>query len=150
MTGKPNLLELTTEIVSSYAGRNSIAASDLPNLIARVHEALAAASSPSETPSAAEPAVPVKKSVTPDYIVCLEDGAKLKMLKRYIRTRYNLTPDEYRRKWGLPADYPMTAPNYSKTRSALALEIGLGRKPGEKTRRAAASAKTSKSTKSKR
>jgi predicted transcriptional regulator len=125
MTGTTNLLDLTTEIVASYAGRNSIAASELPSLIARVHEALASAASPVETPVAAEPAVPVKKSVTPDYIICLEDGAKLKMLKRYIRTRYNLSPDEYRRKWGLPSDYPMTALKYFKCCSSLSFEICL-------------------------
>lgn len=139
MTGRLNLLDLTTEIVASYAGNNALAASELPNLITRVHAALSGVTAPVETVEAQTPAVPVKKSVTPDYIICLEDGAKLKMLKRYIRTRYNLSPEEYRRKWGLPADYPMTAPNYSATRSKLARDIGLGQKaPKRKGRRAAA------------
>jgi predicted transcriptional regulator len=150
MDAQHRLLDLTTEIVASYAGNNSIAATELPSLIARVHGALAAATTPVETPEAAAPAVSIKKSVTPDYIVCLEDGAKLKMLKRYIRTRYNLSPDEYRRKWGLPSDYPMTAPNYSQRRSDLAREIGLGQKPtAKRKRRAAASAKSSKAVSAK-
>jgi predicted transcriptional regulator len=146
VTGQLNLLDLTTEIVASYAGNNAIAASELPNLIQRVHAALAGATTPAETAETPVPAVPIKKSVTPDYIICLEDGAKLKMLKRYIRTRYNLSPEEYRRKWGLPSDYPMTAPNYSATRSQLARDIGLGQKaPKRKGRRAAAArASTSK------
>jgi predicted transcriptional regulator len=145
MTRNLNLLDLTTEIVASYAGNNAIAASELPNLIARVHAALSGATAPVEAPEALIPAVPVKKSITPDYIICLEDGAKLKMLKRYIRTRYNLSPEDYRRKWGLPADYPMTAPNYSATRSQLARDIGLGQKaPKRKSRRAAAAVRTPK------
>ncbi len=140
MTGQLHLLDLTTEIVASYAGNNALAASELPNLIARVHAALSGVTAPAEpAPETLVPAVTIKKSVTPDYIICLEDGAKLKMLKRYIRTRYGLSPEEYRRKWGLPADYPMTAPNYSATRSKLARDIGLGQKaPKRKQRRAAA------------
>ncbi|AIB15068.1 transcriptional regulator (plasmid) [Azospirillum argentinense] len=124
-----DLVAMTGKIVASYVRSNQIAVNDLPNLIRIVHQSLSGTGRPVE-PEAVElrPAVPVKKSVMPDYIVCLEDGKKLKMLKRYLRTAYGMTPDEYRRKWGLPADYPMTAPNYAEQRSAFAKSIGLGKK----------------------
>jgi predicted transcriptional regulator len=125
------LLSLTTEIVSAFAGNNTVAAGDLPTLISSVFQALrTAGQAEAEKPAEAlVPAVPVKKSVTPEYIVCLEDGKKLKMLKRHLRTRYDMTPEAYRKRWGLPQDYPMVAPNYAAQRSALAKQIGLGRKP---------------------
>ncbi|MBO6518744.1 MAG: MucR family transcriptional regulator [Rhodospirillales bacterium] len=133
MTDQPtqtDLLELTSEIVSAHASNNTVAANDLPNIIKDVYSTLQNLGS--ETPPAErpQPAVPVKKSITPDYIVCLEDGKKLKMLKRHLKTSYNMTPEEYRERWGLPVDYPMVAPNYAKKRSSLAKKIGLGRKPG--------------------
>jgi predicted transcriptional regulator len=125
-------LNLVSELVSAYVSKNSLSPSELPQLINTVHEALrmpeqAAASVP-------EPAVPIKKSIRPDYVICLEDGKKLKMLKRHLRTAFNMTPDEYRRKWGLSSDYPMVAPKYSARRSELAKIIGLGRKPGQKVK----------------
>jgi len=132
MTEKPNvseLLELTTEIVSAHAGNNTVAPSDLPQLIQGVFKTLADVGSQEMAPEKPRPAVSAKKSIFPDYIVCLEDGKKLKMLKRHLKTAYNLSPDEYRKRWGLPADYPMVAPNYAKHRSALAKKIGLGTKP---------------------
>ena len=125
-----DLIELSTEIVAAYVSHNSVSPSDLPRLIADVHSALQSLQS-DEVPLPVEelkPAVPVKKSVAPDYIICLEDGKKFKSLKRHLRTHYNLSPEEYREKWGLPADYPMVAPNYSATRSKLAKDNGLGRK----------------------
>lgn len=120
---------MTSEIVSSFVSHNPVPAGSLPDLIKTVHETMSeiAADKPSEKPRP-DPAVPVAKSITPDHIICLEDGRKLKMLKRYLRSRYNLTPDEYRARWSLPIDYPMVAPNYAKKRSAHAKEIGLGRK----------------------
>ena len=123
-------LTLTTEIVSSYVGSNSIASSDLPVLIASVFSSLASASQP-EAPKPAEalvPAVPIKKSVATDFIICLEDGKKLQTLKRHLAARYNMTPNDYRQRWGLPADYPMVAPDYASKRSELAKSFGLGRK----------------------
>lgn len=120
---------MMTEIVSSFVSHNPVAPTALPDLIKSVHETLAevASDKPAEAPRP-DPAVPISKSITPDHIICLEDGRKLKMLKRYLRSRYELTPDEYRARWGLPIDYPMVAPNYAKRRSAFAKEIGLGRK----------------------
>jgi len=133
MTGNAaseGLVSLTADIVSAYVTRNNVPAGDLPSLIAGVHQSLAALGKEAqpETP-ALEPAVPVRKSVTPDYIVCLEDGKKFKSLRRHLGVHYGLTPDEYRAKWGLPRDYPMVAPNYAAARSALAKTMGLGRKP---------------------
>ena len=125
-----DLVELSTEIVSAYVSHNSVSVTDLPKLIADVHGALRALQT-NEVQAPVEelkPAVPVRKSVAPDYIICLEDGKKFKSLKRHLRTHYNLSPEEYREKWGLPADYPMVAPNYSATRSKLAKDNGLGRK----------------------
>ncbi|GGG39689.1 MucR family transcriptional regulator [Chelatococcus composti] len=123
-----NYIELAADIVSAYVSNNSVASSDLPALIGEVHGALmrvagGAVEAPVEAP---KPAVPIKKSVTPDFIICLEDGKKFKSLKRHLRTQYNMTPEQYREKWGLPADYPMVAPNYAKARSQLAKEMGLG------------------------
>ena len=125
---REELLGLTSEIVAAHVSNNTVAVTDLPDLIERVYKTLANVGSEQE-PRADRPvpAVPVKQSVTPDYIICLEDGKKLKMLKRHLRTVYGLSPDEYRAKWGLPTDYPMVAPNYSKQRSAFAKKIGLGR-----------------------
>lgn len=123
-----NFIELAADIVSAYVSNNSVPASDLPTLINDVHSALVrvmsgAVVAPAETP---KPAVPAKKSVTNEFIVCLEDGRKFKSLKRHLRTQYNMSPDEYREKWGLPPDYPMVAPNYAKARSNLAKQMGLG------------------------
>lgn len=123
-------LGLTADVVAAFVGNNSVPATELPDLIAKVHGALLRLSTPA--PAVVEevlkPAVPVKKSVTPEFIICLEDGLKFKSLKRHLRVHYNLTPEEYREKWGLPADYPMVAPNYSATRSQLAKDNGLGKK----------------------
>ncbi len=123
-------LELVSKIVIAYLSNSTLPTSELPGLIRSVHNAL---SHIGERPvQSREPAVPIRKSVQPDYIVCLEDGKKLKMLKRHLRTAFKLSPQEYRKKWGLPEDYPMVAPKYAKQRSELAKKIGLGRKPGEK------------------
>ncbi|WDR02727.1 MucR family transcriptional regulator [Devosia algicola] len=125
-----DLIELSTDIVSAYVSHNAMSPTDLPKLIGEVHAALRALQN-SEAAVVVEdlkPAVPVRKSVAPDYIICLEDGKKFKSLKRHLRTHYNLSPEEYREKWGLPADYPMVAPSYSATRSKLAKDNGLGRK----------------------
>lgn len=121
------LLSYTTEIVAAHVSNNSVAANDIPAIIEQVFKTLANVSPDSnmgrERP---QPAVPIKRSITPDYIVCLEDGKQLKMLKRHLKTSYDMSPEEYRERWGLPADYPMVAPNYAKQRSELAKEIGLG------------------------
>jgi predicted transcriptional regulator len=123
------LLALTADIVAAHVSNNSVAVNDLPNLIQNVHSALSgiAGSSAAAEPKP-EPKVSIRSSIKPDYIVCLEDGKKLKMLKRHLMTHYNLTPDQYRQKWGLSADYPMVAPNYAEQRRALAKSIGLGTK----------------------
>jgi len=126
---KSEVLNMTSEIVSSFVAHNPVTSGSLPELIRSVHETMMELAS--DAPAKEErpdPAVPIAKSITPDHIICLEDGRKLKMLKRYLRSRYDLTPDEYRARWGLPTDYPMVAPNYAKKRSAFAKEIGLGRK----------------------
>ena len=139
MSDKPNtneLLELTTEIVSAHVGNNAIALGDLPQLIQEVYKTLAIVGTTPAVPERPKPAVPIKKSVFPDFVVCLEDGKKLKMLKRHLKTAYNMTPDEYRTRWGLPPEYPMVAPNYAKHRSALAKKIGLGTKPRKRRRKA--------------
>ena len=126
--GAPNYVELAADIVSAYVSNNSVSVSDLPALIGDIHHALLRVSSGAvETPAEApKPAIPVKKSITPDYIVCLEDGKKFKSLKRHLRTQYDMSPEEYREKWGLPADYPMVAPRYAEARSQLAKQMGLG------------------------
>src|SRR5215203_6168378 len=125
----PNTIELAAEIVSAFVSNNSVPVTELPALIGNVHAALAnVASGSTEQPAerTKQPAVPVKKSVQPDYLVCLEDGKRFKSLKRHLRTVYNLTPEQYRAKWGLPASYPMVAPNYAAARSELAKSMGLG------------------------
>jgi predicted transcriptional regulator len=126
--GESSFIELTATIVSAYVSNNSVASADIPNLISQVHSALKRVSggqvmAPAEP---LKPAVPIKRSVAADYIVCLEDGLKFKSLKRHLRTRYNQTPDQYREKWSLPPDYPMVAPNYAAARSQLAKQMGLG------------------------
>lgn len=123
-----NVLGLTAQIVAAHIGKNQVVAEALPALIQSVYRSLASAATAEPAPAVQEPAVPVKKSVFRDFIICLEDGKKLKMLKRHLRTSYNMTPAEYRAKWGLPADYPMVAPSYASHRSTLAKSIGLGRK----------------------
>ena len=126
-----DLLGLTADIVAAHVGNNSVAATELPGLIQQVYQALSTVgTAPEPVEEKPQPAVPVRKSVHPDYIVCLEDGKKLKMLKRHLMTAYNLTPEEYRERWNLPADYPMVAPNYARQRSRLAKEIGLGTRAG--------------------
>ncbi|HEY7005036.1 MAG TPA: MucR family transcriptional regulator [Sphingomicrobium sp.] len=123
------LLTLTADIVAAHVSNNSVAVNDLPNLIQNVHAALSGISQSSSAPEPKpEPKVSIRSSVKPDYIVCLEDGKKLKMLKRHLMTHYNMTPDQYRQKWGLSADYPMVAPNYAEQRRTLAKSIGLGTK----------------------
>ena len=123
------LLTLTADIVAAHVSNNSVAVNDLPQLIANVHSALAGLGGASSVPEAKpEPKVPVRSSIKPDYIVCLEDGKKLKMLKRHLMTHYQMTPDQYRQKWGLNSDYPMVAPNYAEQRRTLAKAIGLGTK----------------------
>lgn len=125
------LITLTADIVAAHVSNNSVAVSDVPTLIGNVHSALAGLSGGNVAPAAAlEPAVPIRLSVKKDYIVCLDDGKKLKMLKRHLMTHYGMTPDDYRAKWGLPADYPMVAPAYAEQRRVLAKAIGLGRAPG--------------------
>jgi len=122
------VLNLAAQIVSAHVEHNTVSVKDLPALIQSVYATLAQAGVQAPEPEKQEPAVPIKKSVFPDHIICLEDGKKLKMLKRHLHTAYGLTPEQYRTKWGLPANYPMVAPNYAETRSTLAKAIGLGRK----------------------
>ena len=125
------LLRMTAQVAAAYVGNNSLPASQLPEVIRTIYSSISALDgSAAAAGNGAKPIVPIKKSVMPDYIICLEDGKKLKMLKRHLRTSYGITPEEYRIKWGLPADYPMVAPNYAAQRSAFAKKIGLGRKPG--------------------
>ena len=128
MDDKSEVIEMTADIVSAYVGNNTIATADLPSLIQSVHRALTSVSTGVEPVETApkEPAVPVRRSITPDYLVCLEDGRKFKSLKRHLRTKYNMSPEDYRAKWGLAKDYPMVAPNYAKARSELAKQMGLG------------------------
>ncbi|MQX35045.1 MucR family transcriptional regulator [Roseospira navarrensis] len=129
---REDILRLAVSIVTAYVGNNPLPAGQIPELIQTVYTSLMGLGQeqPEVKAEAQKPAVPVRKSITPDYIVCLEDGKHLKMLKRHLRTNYNMTPDEYRAKWGLPADYPMVAPNYAAQRSEFAKKIGLGRKAG--------------------
>ncbi len=130
------LITLTADIVSAHVSNNSVAVNDLPQLISNVHNALnALGAKAEEAPARPEPAVSVRSSIKPDYIVCLEDGKKLKMLKRHLMTHYQLTPDQYRQKWGLAADYPMVAPNYAEQRRTLAKAIGLGTKRRKTTKK---------------
>ena len=128
-TSREELLALTTEIVSSYVANNTLSANEIPGVIEQVYRTLSGVGG--ESGLAADrpkPAVPIKKSVTPEHIICLEDGKKLKMLKRHLKTAYGMSPEEYRERWGLPADYPMVAPNYAERRSKLAKDIGLGKR----------------------
>ena len=128
MDEKSELIAMTADIVSAYLGANEVAAAGLPSLIHAVHGALTGltgAAAP-EAEAAKEPAVPIRRSITPDYLVCLEDGLKFKSLKRHLRSQYDMSPEDYRAKWGLPKDYPMVAPNYAKARSDLAKQMGLG------------------------
>jgi len=124
-----DVLGLTAQIVSAHVSNNSVAPDALPNLIQEVYRTLAGVGKEQVVPDKQQPAVPIKKSVFPDHIICLEDGKKLKMLKRHLKTSYNMTPEQYREKWQLPPDYPMVAPNYARHRSTLAKKIGLGTKP---------------------
>lgn len=126
--GNTGILEMTAQIAAAHLGHNSVPAADIPNLISEIYRSLASTEAGNPPTKAPEPAVPVKKSITPDYIVCLEDGEKLKMLKRHLMTAHQLTPAEYRERWGLPANYPMVAPKYAKRRSELAKDLGLGTK----------------------
>jgi predicted transcriptional regulator len=127
------LLTLTSDIVAAHVSNNSVASSDLPSLIESVFGTLSGLGAEAAEPEVElKPAVPIKKSITDDFIICLEDGKKLKMLKRHLKTAYDLSPEEYRAKWGLPHDYPMVAPNYALKRQQLAKKIGLGRKPKAK------------------
>lgn len=133
------IIEITAGLVSAYVSGNTVAAADVPGLIRRVHAALASVADEAEVSAAVdkEPAVPVRRSITPDYLICLEDGRKFKSLKRHLRTRYDLSPEQYRAKWSLAKDYPMVAPNYAQARSDLAKQMGLGqggRKPARKGR----------------
>jgi predicted transcriptional regulator len=127
---KQELLSRTTDIVAAFAGNNTVAISDLPGIISSVFAALRTAGQGEETKAEASPtpAVPVRKSVTRDFLICLEDGKKLKVLKRHLQTRYHMSPEEYRRRWGLPQDYPMVAPAYAEQRASLAKRLGLGRR----------------------
>ena len=127
-TNDDTLITLTADIVAAHVSNNSVAVNDLPQLISNVHGALSGLSGTAAPEVKQEPKVPIRSSIKPDYIVCLEDGKKLKMLKRHLMTHYNLTPDQYRQKWGLSSDYPMVAPNYAEQRRALAKSIGLGTK----------------------
>jgi len=151
--GSAETVELAASIVSAYVGNNHVAVAELPSVIAAVFGALASlgkdAPEPVKEAVALVPAVPVKKSITPDYIICLEDGKQFKSMKRHLATKFGLTPDEYRRKWSLPSDYPMVAAGYATKRSELALALGLGRKKSETTEEPAAPAKTARAKKPK-
>ncbi len=125
------LLQHTSTIVAAHVANNPIAATDVPGLIVTVHQTLATLGPEGPAPKPT-PAVPIKRSVTPDYIICLEDGKKQKMLKSHLKTAHSMSSDEYRERWGLPRDYPLVSPNYAKQRSQIAKKIGLGRKPGTK------------------
>lgn len=140
MAEKAELIDMTADIVSAYVGHNTVAPDELTDLINRVYAALAGAVSgdaASARVTREEPAVPIRKSITPDYLICLEDGKKFKSLKRHLRSHYNLSPEEYRDKWGLPRDYPMVAPNYAQARSKLAKKMGLGQATQKKKRASA-------------
>ncbi len=128
MEEKSEIIEMTTDIVAAYVGNNTVSTADLPALIQSVYRSLAGVLAGGEAVEATpkEPAVPVKRSITPDFLICLEDGRKFKSLKRHLRTKYNMSPEDYRAKWGLAKDYPMVAPNYARARSDLAKQMGLG------------------------
>ncbi len=124
-----DVMQLTTQVVAAYVGHNSVGEAEIPEVIKSVYASLSGLNSPTEAVAKAKekPAVPIKKSITPDYLICLEDGMKFKMLKRHLRATYGLNPEDYRARWGLGSDYPMVAPNYAKQRSAIAKKIGLGK-----------------------
>ncbi|HWQ86207.1 MucR family transcriptional regulator [Brevundimonas sp.] len=145
MEDNAQLLEMTADIVSAYVGNNNVQATEVPGLISSIHAALTQVSNGAvePEPEIKDPAVPVRKSITPDFLICLEDGRKFKSLKRHLRTKYNMSPEEYRAKWGLAKDYPMVAPNYAKARSDLAKSMGLGQ-GGRKPARAAAAGRAKK------
>ncbi len=129
------ILPQVADIVAAYLSRNAAPLAEIPELIRSVHASISSLGTPAPVAETAQvPAVPIRKSVTPDFIICLEDGKKLKMLKRHLRTTFNLSPDEYRAKWNLPSDYPMVAPNYAAARSQFAKQAGLGRKPGDRAK----------------
>jgi predicted transcriptional regulator len=131
MEDKSALIDMTADIVAAYVSANSVAPSEIPNLISSVHKALGGVSVAAEPPPPPkEPAVPIKKSITPDFLICLEDGRRFKSLKRHLRSKYAMSPEDYRAKWGLPKDYPMVAPNYARARSELAKRMGLGQVGG--------------------
>jgi predicted transcriptional regulator len=134
---RSGMLRMAADVVSAYVSNNALAPAQLPDVIRTVYASLDALSGSRKDmrSEALKPVVPIRRSVTPEYIICLEDGKKLKMLKRHLRTTYGMTPDEYRAKWSLPPDYPMVAPNYAAQRSAFAKQIGLGRKPSAETKR---------------
>ena len=136
MVSRDEILRMAVDVVAAYLSNNQLPAGQIPEVIDTVFRSLGAldGASSEAKPEPQKPAVSIRRSVTPEYIVCLEDGKKLKMLKRHLRTNYDLTPEEYRAKWNLPPDYPMVAPNYAKQRSEFAKKIGLGRKPGESKR----------------
>ncbi len=133
---RDDVLRMAVDVVAAYLSNNQVAAGQIPEVIHSIFNSLTTLEAPPSEPLSEpqKPATPVRKSVTPDYIICLEDGKKLKMLKRHLRTTYNMTPEEYRAKWNLPADYPMVAPNYARQRSEFAKQIGLGRKARERVR----------------
>jgi len=137
MDDKTEITGMTADIVSAYVSNNAIATADIPNLIQSVFRALAGVSTTAEAVEATprEPAVPVRRSITPDFLICLEDGRKFKSLKRHLRTKYNMSPEDYRAKWNLPKDYPMVAPNYARARSELAKQMGLGQGGRQATRK---------------
>ncbi|MBE0530160.1 MAG: MucR family transcriptional regulator [Rhodospirillales bacterium] len=136
LVSRDEILRMAVDVVAAYLSNNQLPAGQIPEVISTVFRSLSSldGTSAEVVQEPMKPAVPIRRSVTPDYLVCLEDGKKLKMLKRHLRTTYNMTPEEYRAKWNLPPDYPMVAPNYAKQRSDFAKQIGLGRKPGEKRR----------------
>ena len=145
-----SFVAMTAEITSAYVANNAVATADLPRVIQTIAENLRMLGQEKVEEEKPEPAVQIKKSITPDYIICLEDGKKLKMLKRHLKTRYNMTPDEYRQRWGLKDDYPMVAPSYAATRSELAKKIGLGKpKPVKKKTTRAKTTKTTRARRSK-
>ena len=135
-TSRSEILRMAVDVVAAYLGHNSLSSSQIPEIIQTVFASLQqlGARGPGRGGEVLKPAVPIKKSIAPDYLICLEDGKKMKMLKRHLRTAFNMTPEEYRAKWGLSADYPMVAPNYAEQRSAFAKKIGLGRKPAGERR----------------
>ncbi len=136
LVSRDEILRMAVDVVAAYLSNNQLPAGQIPEVINTVFRSLSSldGTSAEVVQEPMKPAVPIRRSVTPDYLVCLEDGKKLKMLKRHLRTTYSMTPEEYRAKWNLPPDYPMVAPNYAKQRSDFAKQIGLGRKPGEKRR----------------